>query len=280
MACKLETRQDLNYSDHSKALRECIKKNFRISVVPNVKGGYKKYKETYEDYQGMEELDEKALLEEFNGFDNSTAGDFPFPIKVALPHVAYDDTNQGRNPFNVLVSAIFSYGIGYGEKLAGLYENSNCNYRMRFAMHALEFSHHGDNEEIKYLYYQESQEIAKPGSDYMEIMDKYKYLRSVIKMKELHHLLREVFGGKLKKRIAVVKSNYKRLGRIWEILSDMLQFDVCKKILPKLKQELRNIGVRFSIKKAEVLTGDVFIFSPLYMTKKKKRKVKSRVKDY
>ena len=80
--------------------------------------GYAEFLKDYEDFQGIEEwgINERPKQEAvFNGFDNSTAGGFNFIGSTCLPHVAYDDTNQGRPPIMVLIGACVSYGMAIGE---------------------------------------------------------------------------------------------------------------------------------------------------------------------
>ena len=80
--------------------------------------GYDEFLVDYEDFQGIEEFAEKTRPGQeavFNGFDSSSAGGFNFVTNVSLPHVAYDDTNQGRPPLMVLIGACVSYGAIMGE---------------------------------------------------------------------------------------------------------------------------------------------------------------------
>ena len=78
--------------------------------------GYSEFCESYCDFDGMEawQDNERGKQEdEFNGFDNGSDG-VNFVSTVSLPHIAYDDTCQGRPPIQMLISACISYGFARG----------------------------------------------------------------------------------------------------------------------------------------------------------------------
>ena len=102
-----------NFSTIADAVYNYIMKYWTGTIKPK---GYKKFLENYEDYAGMEDIDHAKLEDEFKGFKDGGACSFPFPIKVSLPHVAYDDTNQGRNPLRTLISACLGQGLVIGQK--------------------------------------------------------------------------------------------------------------------------------------------------------------------
>ena len=74
--------------------------------------GYKAFIDEYEDYAGMEELD----TSDFKGLIDGTAGSYEFPVNVSLPHVAYSDRGQGRDPLTSLMSACVAYGMAVQEQ--------------------------------------------------------------------------------------------------------------------------------------------------------------------
>lgn len=74
--------------------------------------GYAEFTQNYRDYAGMSDLDETHLTDQFDGHDASSAGAMELPIRLSLPHVAYDDHAQGRPPEEVLLNTIFSQGLG------------------------------------------------------------------------------------------------------------------------------------------------------------------------
>jgi hypothetical protein len=123
MAFKLKNVTDIHatgvhFDAQAKALVEHILKHWNVSVKPK---GYDNFLETYEDYEGMDNIDEDALQAEFNGHDSgfSVCG-LPFPVALTKEHVAYDDTNQGRNPLECLVGAIYGYGLQFGQVIESI----------------------------------------------------------------------------------------------------------------------------------------------------------------
>jgi hypothetical protein len=54
---------------------------------------------------------------EFEGFDTSAAGGGGFTIRTSLPHVMYDEMEQGRRAVWVLVSAVFSHFLTLQEHI-------------------------------------------------------------------------------------------------------------------------------------------------------------------
>jgi hypothetical protein len=86
---------------------------------------FEEFLKDYCDYDGMEEWDEfcrKRQEDDFKGFDDSGAGSFNLVATLSLPHIAYDHTNQGRNPLRMLISAIMGYGFSRGE----IYATERC----------------------------------------------------------------------------------------------------------------------------------------------------------
>lgn len=78
--------------------------------------GYDEYLKTYKEFDDMpleNELD-------FDGFCSATAGSFSIETQLAMPYVAYGDTEQGRNPLETLIGAVMSYAIQIGERRAKL----------------------------------------------------------------------------------------------------------------------------------------------------------------
>ena len=59
----IKSKDDIRFSDHCDALVKWLKKYWNIKVEP--KGDYKKLRENYRDYEGMDELDEKEILKEY-----------------------------------------------------------------------------------------------------------------------------------------------------------------------------------------------------------------------
>jgi hypothetical protein len=80
--------------------------------------GYDEFIKDYQDFKGQEEFDAEKACESFKGFNDETASSFSFPLKIALPYVAYDDICQGRDPFRTLVGSLIGYGMARGQVLA------------------------------------------------------------------------------------------------------------------------------------------------------------------
>ena len=99
------TEHDLRFEDVVSPLVKWIRKKW------NWKGlkpkNYKKYLANYQDYQDMEDLE----IKDFEGALNNNVMSLTFPEQTSICHVAYDDTNQGRDPLNVLISASVTYGM-------------------------------------------------------------------------------------------------------------------------------------------------------------------------
>ena len=98
------------FDDLIQPILKMVKDNWDIEASPK---GYKEYVETYEECDDMG--DEKFDLE-FDGLLNTSACGDPINIKLSMPQVAYDDTQQRRDPIHTLISAILSYGIAIGKR--------------------------------------------------------------------------------------------------------------------------------------------------------------------
>lgn len=174
----IKSMNQLDYSRHADILVNWIKKHWDIGE-PAPKG-YAEYMEDYEEFNGMEELDEKQIMKEFKGLDDSGAGNFSFPMSMSLPHIAYDDRGQGRNPLRMLVSCIFTYGIRYGQKLEAVYENSSMNYKVNHMKHCVGMAH-GDDLAEKITYELQHTDVARIGSNWMEVGKKWDKIREKVK---------------------------------------------------------------------------------------------------
>ena len=117
---KLKTKKYTDLSGHEeecRALANFIEEFWEGTGKLKPKG-YAKLAENYTDFDGMyewEENEKQAQEEKFNAYDDATAGSFNFVGKVSLPHVVYDDIDQGRNPLMTLIGACVSYGFMRGE---------------------------------------------------------------------------------------------------------------------------------------------------------------------
>ena len=132
-----------NFSFISETIVNFVKKHWDCVVKPK---GYDEFIENYEDFDGMEELDGEALKEDFKGFNDATSGSMSFPIKIALPHTAYDDKCQGRDSIETLLGAVLGHGMMVGDER-----------RKRKALKSLEkiestiniYKKYGESDEVK-----------------------------------------------------------------------------------------------------------------------------------
>src|SRR5579875_2022388 len=100
MGFKDGINQDWDYEEVANQITAQIKKDFPEASKLKPKG-WKEFKKNYTDYAGMAEFDSKAAKKEFGGMHSGTACSHAFEVKVALPYVMYDDTNQGRKPLDI-----------------------------------------------------------------------------------------------------------------------------------------------------------------------------------
>ena len=107
--------KELDYSKILESLVEHVEKTWDIKATPK---GWKEFLADYEDYDGLPV--EEEVMDEFKGFDDSSAGVGSFPERISLPHVAYSETNQGRSPLHELLGATLAYGMMVGMKRMGL----------------------------------------------------------------------------------------------------------------------------------------------------------------
>lgn len=77
--------------------------------------GWSELAKNYSEYDGMEEFDDQKAKEEFKGTQFELASSYSFEIRIALPHVMYDDKEQGRKPLEVLVGAVLGHACCVSE---------------------------------------------------------------------------------------------------------------------------------------------------------------------
>jgi len=178
---KIKNFNELDYSKHAEILVKFIKKNWDIGK-PAPKG-YKEFLKNKEsDYEGMEELDEEKIMKSFKGFDDSSAGSNAFPIRMSLPHIAYDDTEQGRDPLTMLVSCILTYGMKYGQVLERTYESSSMNYKVKQLEHCMSMGKSSDDLSEKTTWELQHTDLAKVGNDdWIAIGKKWDKIREEVK---------------------------------------------------------------------------------------------------
>jgi len=72
---------------------------------------YDAFTQNYTEYKGMAGLDEDAINAEFAGHHFPGAISMPLPMSLSLPHIAYDDIEQGRSPLSCLLLGIYYQGF-------------------------------------------------------------------------------------------------------------------------------------------------------------------------
>lgn len=107
-------RKDWDYEKVEKIITNTIKNDFPESTKLKPKG-WEKFKKNYHDYDGMSNFDSAKAKKEFGGM-HSGIGCPPFEVRVALPYVMYDDTNQSRKPLEVLVGAVLTHAYVMNER--------------------------------------------------------------------------------------------------------------------------------------------------------------------
>ena len=104
---------DLNYFEGiANPIYDYIKKTWICKVAPK---GYKAFVTDYNEYDGMEDIDNDAITKAFKGYDDVSACSPSFPFKISMPNVAYNDKEQGSNPLRSLIAAILGYGMAIGK---------------------------------------------------------------------------------------------------------------------------------------------------------------------
>jgi hypothetical protein len=109
-----ETRELIDYGRDLDYLIEFISERWDGLNKLEPKG-YREFLKGYTDFKGISEYEDgggaAADAEAFRGLVELSAGSFPFPSRIALCHVAYDDVCQGNTPDRTLLGAVLAYGM-------------------------------------------------------------------------------------------------------------------------------------------------------------------------
>lgn len=111
------------FDDLIQPILKLVKDNWDIKAAPK---GYQEYRDQYEEYDDMS--DEKFYLD-FDGLLDTSASGSPINDKLSMPQVAYDDTQQGRDPLQTLIGAVLSYGIAIGKRQEQTNPNSKTKWK-------------------------------------------------------------------------------------------------------------------------------------------------------
>ena len=240
MAYKLNQLTKFDYGKNVEALIKFIKEHWILRARPK---GYDKFCEDYTDFAGMEELDEKKLMDSFEGHDAGGATSFPFPIRISLPHVAYDDICQGGKPLQTLIGSIFAYGMLYGQRYEQVYENSEMNSRIRFIEFCIDSLGYEEVDPAeRELKKQELKDLLDTKIDLHEILDKYRTLEHRLSKMKALAIIKDI---RIHDKIVIPQNNYMRLGRLWELLRDLCRGYLRNEnpVFVELRAELRKQGI-------------------------------------
>lgn len=72
--------------------------------------GYEAFTADYHEQKGILDLDEASLKDLFDGHDTTFSMANELPIRLSLPHIAFDDLDQGRPPMKMLLMTLFAQG--------------------------------------------------------------------------------------------------------------------------------------------------------------------------
>jgi hypothetical protein len=193
-------KDQFNYSKEIEAILKYLKKTWDIKATPK---GYKEFRKNYNDFQGMEELDEKALQKRFKGHGDGSVCTPGFVVRISLPHVVYDNNCQGRPPLETLLGAVLAHGMILGERIAEIDEMSQANLRLSCASHCLTMASYENDPAVMAAWYQELNDHfneRKLGTHPHETAKKYELIRREIAEKKLGERFRAYLkekGGKV-----------------------------------------------------------------------------------
>lgn len=259
MLCEMDELEKFDFSKHADALRKYIKEHWNVSARPK---GYAEFTKDYKDYQGQEELDEKAILEAFDGCNDTGACSFSFPMRLSLPHTAYDDICQGRKPFETLVGAIFGYGIAYGMRMEEVGDNTSTYYRLSSIRHCISMMEHNRHPEKKELYRQELEDHFKVKIDHMITSDKYRRLRSEVDKRNVIPMIRKMLKSTKSRMFILVQNKFKNQKPVFDILLDLCVGRISKEnpVFVDLRRELKQFGIILKMKSKRGTHPMVFTF--------------------
>ena len=104
--------EQFDYEKTSKNITSLIRQEYHDSSKMKPKG-WKELNKNYDGFNSMEQYDSKQKqdFQDFTGSYVSHPAVHHFVVRVSLPHVMYDDKEQGRKPLETLVGAIMTHTI-------------------------------------------------------------------------------------------------------------------------------------------------------------------------
>lgn len=255
----INNTSQFDFGKEVEAILKYLAPGWDIKALPK---GYAKYRKGYQDYDGMEELDEKALMNSFKGHDDSGTLSPPFPVRVSLPHVTYDDTCQGRPPLETLIGAILGHGMLLGMRIAAIDTMSEANRRMNEACHAMDklrYPLKDENIKLTLLMMNEADEyrnrLAKPVD---EIRKEYREKRLGFvtnRMESIKQQLKDKTSVTFKRDDESLRVHYEVLSELFYPLSDMQDEKMKKFLAPhgiNYKRDAANDTFILSLKKKRI----------------------------
>lgn len=111
----LNSPNDFFFDKEVEAILKYLKETWDISAAPK---GYAEFMKDYQDHQGIEELDEEAIIKSFEGACDTTALSLHLAVMLTKEHTGYDDRNQVKGgPLEVLISSLLTHGAIIGQYL-------------------------------------------------------------------------------------------------------------------------------------------------------------------
>ena len=204
----IKSESDLNFSRDCKALLDYIKKTWNVKAEP------KGYKEFMKKEDRTTEIDEAALLKEFDGHDGSGTLSYSFPGQISLEMAAFDQYDQGRSPLETLVGAILGYGMLLGKQWGeseGMKEGNKKAEHLAFVASMIE----GNTDPTdKQTYKDELNDFRlNPKKDWLEIASKWIKVRDGIEDDAFIKDLTAFMKGKKSKRF--YDGDDEKMRKVW-----------------------------------------------------------------
>jgi hypothetical protein len=215
---ELKTMNDFKFDRELKAIMKLLKDTWDIKAAPK---GYAKFMEDYNDYEGMEDVqeNEKQLLRNFKGHSDGTISSDGLVLRLTKEYVGYDDQNQVQEgPLEVLIQVILTHGIVLGQRLAEIDKKSEPYRRIQSIKHAYDMSDHTDKE-LGEIYYKEFEALLnfENISTLREIQDAFESKRRELELKRFIPILQNYIKDH-KSFVAYQSSKDKELLALWRYI--------------------------------------------------------------
>lgn len=188
MAYKLSSLnkiEDFNFMSELKALLKLLTTTWDIKAAPK---GYAAFMKTYQDYQGMEEIEDQteALLKSFDGHGDGSISSHSLVVRLTKEHVGYEDRNQvNGGPLEVLISSLLTHGIILGQRLAEFDKHSEPYQLISQIQHVFMMCGGFDTDssidkEMEDIYRQEFEALMLGREDLKTITNKFEDMRDAL----------------------------------------------------------------------------------------------------